>query len=190
MSEFEAAAAILDGILGRGPQGELAPRVRWMALQNLAECLSQVERMEETGSVLAEVDQVGAALDLPETDLLRTRWVRARVEIRKAWQEGIDTFRAVLERLIELGLLYDAALLSLELAEWYASAITGSPTDDEYLAAIRGLAAESGQFFAGQDISPEAAAALVLFQHVASWPAPSAVAFRKIERLLRQAALS
>jgi hypothetical protein len=133
---------------------------------------------------------VEAALDLPETDLVRTQWIRARIEIRRSWPTGIEMLKAVRERFIELGLLYDAALVSLELAEGYAAEITGSYTDAEHLAAIRELAAESGRFFAGQDISPEAAAALVLFQQVASWPVPTVIAFRKIEKLLRQAALS
>jgi hypothetical protein len=190
LNELEVAAEILGGLLQGLTEADLSPRARWMALQNLAECLSQTEQIEESMRVLAEADTVEAALDLPETDLVRTQWIRARIEIRRSWPTGIEMLKAVRERFIELGLLYDAALVSLELAEGYAAEITGSYTDAEHLAAIRELAAESGRFFAGQDISPEAAAALVLFQQVASWPVPTVIAFRKIEKLLRQAALS
>jgi hypothetical protein len=85
-----------------------------------------------------------------------------------AWHAGVDGLDAVRERFIELGLLYDAARASLELAEWHAEEITGTTADAEHLTAIRELAAESATFFAAQDIAPEAVVALVLFQRVAS----------------------
>jgi hypothetical protein len=190
-SEFEAAAALLQTALDlTSSQDEVTLHLRWMALQNLADCLSKMGDFDGAGQVLSQVDEVGGQVAVPETDLLRAQWIRARIEIRADWHAGVDTLKAVRERLIESGLLYDAALASLELAEWHAEAISGSAEDEDHTAAIRGLAAESARFFVGQDISSEALAALVLFQHVASWPAPSAIAFRKIERLFRQAALS
>jgi len=200
MSEFEAAAALLQAALGYKvsslpesvviPEGELSPRTRWIALQNLADCVSKAGDIEEAGRILVEVDELGGPITLPETDLLRTRWVRARIEVRKAWHAGADTLKAVRDRLIELGLVYDAALASLELAEWHAEEITGSEADTEHIAAIRELAAESASFFAGQDVGPEAVAAIALFQYVSSVTVPSASTIRKIERLLRQAAVS
>lgn len=200
MSEFTGAAALAQAALGIRvaslpesaaiPPGELSPRLRWIALQNLAHHLSKAGDFEGAERALAELDALGETLTLPETDLLRTRWVQARIDIRKAWHAGADTLEVVRKRLIELGLVFDAALASLELAEWHAEEIAGAETDEEHLAAIRELATESAEFFAGQDVGPEAVVALVLFQHVASFSVPSASAFRKIEQLLRQAALS
>jgi hypothetical protein len=194
MSEFEAAAALLQATLGSTSEGSqtsgISPRLRWIALQNLADYLSKAGRFEEAGQVLTQLDQVGAELALPEIDHLRAQWVRARVEVRQAWHAGADTLKAVRERLVELGLVYDAAAASLELAEWHAEEIRGIETDAEHLAAIRELAAESADFFAGQDVGPEAVAAIALFQHVSALAVPSVPALRKIERLLRQAAIS
>jgi hypothetical protein len=161
-----------------------------MALQNLADYLSKAGRFDQAGQVLTQLDEVGADLALPEIDRLRAQWVRARVEARRAWHAGADTLKAVRERLLELGLIYDAAVASLELAEWHAEQIRGTETDAEHLTAIRELAAESADFFAGQDVGPEAVAAIALFQHVSTLAVPSVSALRKVERLLRQAAIS
>jgi tetratricopeptide (TPR) repeat protein len=200
MSEFEAAAALLQAALSRKipslpesmatPARELSPRTRWIALQNLADCLSLAGDLEEAERILAEVEELGGTIPLPETDRLRTRWVRARIEVQKAWHSGADTLKAVRDRLVELGLVYDAALASLELAAWHAEEITGSGSETEHVTAIRELAAESALFFAGQDVGPEAVAAIALFQYVSSVTVPSATIIRKIERLLRQASVS
>jgi tetratricopeptide (TPR) repeat protein len=200
MSEFAGAAALAQAALGIRvpslpesaviPPGELSPRFRWIALQNLAHHLSKAGDLEGAERVLAELDALGKALTLPETDLLRTRWVRARIDVRKAWHAGADTLRVVRERFLELGLIFDAALASLELAEWHAEEIRGAETDEEHLAAIRELAMESAAFFAGQDVGPEAIAAIALFGYVSSVTTPTASTIRKIERLLRQAAIS
>jgi hypothetical protein len=200
MSEFTGAAALAQAALGIRvpslpesaviPPGELSPRFRWIALQNLAHHLSKAGDLEGAERVLADLDALGTTLTLPETDLLRTRWVRARIDVRKAWHAGADTLRAVRERLLELGLIFDAALASLELAEWHAEEITGAEPDEEHLAAIRELAMESAAFFAGQDVGPEAIAAIALFGYVSSVTTPTASTIRKIERLLRQAATS
>lgn len=200
LGDFDAASAFLRSALGFRvsllpehaviPEGTLSPHVRFIALQNLADSLSKSGELGEAEHLLTEVEGLGGVLGLLESDRLRTRWVRARIEVRKAWHAGVDSLNAVREGFIQIGLLYDAALASLELAEWHAEEITGTEADTEHLTTIRELAAESAAFFAGQDIAPEAVVALVLFQHVASLSAPSAAAFRKIERLLRQAALS
>jgi hypothetical protein len=91
---------------------------------------------------------------------------------------------------VELGLIYDAALASLELAQWHAQELRGTATDVQHVEAIRELAGESAAFFRGQDIGPEAIAALALFQHVSSVAVPTPEVLRKIERMLRQAAVS
>jgi hypothetical protein len=103
---------------------------------------------------------------------------------------GVEILGAVRERLLELGLVYDAALARLEMAEWHAEQIKGSEADPDHLAAIRELATESAAFFAGQDVGPESIAAIALFQHVSSVAVPTASTLRKIGRLLRQAAAS
>jgi hypothetical protein len=200
MDELEAAAALLQTVLSpRSPEsvhaqaippGELPPQLRFITLQNLAGHLSRAGRLDEAARWLAEADELRATLALPEIDLLRVQWVRSRIEVRKAWHAGVDTLGAVRERLLELGLIYDAALASLEMAEWHAEQISGSETDLEHLAAIRELATESAAFFTGQDVGPEAIAAIALFQHVSSVAAPAASTLRKIGRLLRQAAVS
>lgn len=59
----------------------------------------------------------------------------------------------------------------------------------QHVEAIRELAAESAAFFTGQDVGPEAVAALALFQHVSTVAVPTLEVLRKIERLLRQAAV-
>jgi hypothetical protein len=198
LSELEAAAALLRATLGRTsqassaikamPRGDLSPRLRYMALENLADCLSKAGELEEAAGALAEADEVGKSLDHPEVDLLRTRWIRSRLEVRRSWHAGVDALRAVRQRFVDLGLIYDAALASLGLAQWHAQEIRGAESDAQHIEAIRELAAESAAFFAGQDVGPEAVAALALFQHVSAVAVPTLGVLRKIERLLRQAA--
>ncbi|HSN87742.1 MAG TPA: hypothetical protein VL025_13355, partial [Thermoanaerobaculia bacterium] len=200
MGELEEAAALLRTVLTPRtplsthlptmPPGGLPPRLRFITLQNLAGHLSRAGHLDEAASWLTEADELGATLALPEIDLLRVQWVRSRIEVRKSWHAGVDTLGAVRERLLELGLVYDAALASLEIAEWHAEQIKGDEADPEHVAAIRELATESAAFFAGQDVGPEAIAALALFQHVSSVSIPTASILRKIGRLLRQTAMS
>lgn len=194
LSEFPAAAEQLRRAL-EVTQDAVSGRVRWIALQNLADCLSKAGNLEEAGSLLPEVDALGADVGLPETDRLRTAWVAARVRLPEDWSEAVEHLRLVRQRLIDLGLLYDAALASLELAVWHAEEIAAASSlpdhavNPEHLAAIRQLAAESAQFFVGADITPEALAALALFHYVSLAAVPSPSTLRKVEQLLRQATL-
>lgn len=194
LSEFPAAATQLRRAL-EGPQDAVSNRVRWIALQNLADCLSKAGDLEEAGSLLPEVEALGDSVGLPETDRLRTAWVAARVRLPADWSEAVEHLRLVRQRLIDLGLLYDAALASLELALWHAEEIAtgqglpGHAVNPEHLAAIRQLAAESAQFFVGADITPEALAALALFQYVSLSAVPTPSTLRKVEQLLRRATL-
>jgi tetratricopeptide (TPR) repeat protein len=198
LDELDAAVAVLRTTLKSAPPaesagksappGELSPRLRYIALQNLADCLSKAGQLEAAAGVLDEADEVGSSLEHPEIDLLRAQWIRARLERGQSWLTGVDTLRAVRQRFLELELVFDAALASLELAQWHAAEIRGGEADDEHVEAIRVLAAESAAFFAGQDVGPEAVAALALFQHVSTVSVPSLAVLRKIERLLRQAA--
>jgi hypothetical protein len=200
LNEWDAASALLWATLGRKtqtsssfnamPPGDLPPRLRYMALENLADCLSKAGKLDEAAEVLTEADKVGKPLDHPEVDLLRTQWIRSRLEVREAWHAGVDALRAVRQRFVELGLIYDAALVSLELAQWHAQEIRGADSDVQHIEAIRELAAQSAAFFAGQDVGPEALAALALFQHVSTVAVPTPEALRKVERLFRQAAVS
>jgi tetratricopeptide (TPR) repeat protein len=199
MGELEAAVGLLRATLGRAtpgvssilvmPAGDLPSRLRYVALQNLADFLSKAGEIEEGTRVLAEADEVGQPLDHPELDLLRAQWVRSRLELGKSWHAAVGTLGAVRQRLLDLGLLHDAALASLELAQWHAEEIRGTDLDLEPVDAIRELAAESATFSAGQDVGPEAVAAIALFQHVSTFAVPTPAVLRKIERLLRQAAL-
>jgi tetratricopeptide (TPR) repeat protein len=203
LGELDAAASFLRSALGTPapiisgrsviPAGKLSPAVRWNVLQNLADCLSKAGALDEAASVLPEVEELGLAIGLPETEQLRIAWIRARVRLPEDWADALETLRAVRSRFIELGFLFDAALASLELAAWHAEELVervelpDEAVGADHIRAIRELASESARFFVGADVTPEAIAAIALFQYVSSVATPEPAVIRKIEQLLRQA---
>jgi tetratricopeptide (TPR) repeat protein len=195
MSEFKAAAHELRRALDVVESSGLSSKLRWNAVKNLAECLTKSGHLSEAGILMVEVEKLETDISLSETDRLRTAWIVARVRRPDEWSEAREQLAFVRQHFIDLGLLYDAALASLELAEWHAeelaaaTAILGDVASSRHLAAIRELAMESLQFFVGADVTPEALAAIALFQYVSMTAEPSPAAFRKVERLLRQASL-
>lgn len=96
--------------------GESDPRIRLCLAQNRLDYLSKAERYMEAKLALSDVEKLAQELGTG-LDALRLRWTEARIARGLGDTDGaIASLREIHERLVETELLYDAALLALELA--------------------------------------------------------------------------
>lgn len=154
---LEDAVEILQDVLQRAEQRELDRDVYAAALHNLAYNLVELGRGTEARALFPEVrdlmESQGNALTL-----VRLHWLEAlicRAEGKAGRAE--DLYRKAHRRFIELGIAYDAALVSLELAVLYLE--TGRTAE------VKELAAEMLPIFRSRQIHREAAVAgLVLVE--------------------------
>ena len=136
MGDLEMAIEVLGAARAEAGEGEGDPRVRLCLEQNRLDYLSKAERYMEAKLALADVAALGRELGT-ELDALRLRWTEARIARGLGDTEGaIALLKEIHKHLVAEGLLYDSALLSLELAlifkesrrpaetrEWVASAL-------------------------------------------------------------------
>lgn len=111
------------GILGEARSlsvGESDGRIRLCLEQNYLDYLTKVGRFVEAAVAAPEVATLLGKLDSP-IDAIRFRWTEARIAKGLGRStEALDALLAVRREFAELGLGYDAALSSLELALMYA----------------------------------------------------------------------
>jgi len=112
-----------------------APRLRLDHGFNLAVCLGLAGRHAEAETCLAALTRL-AATDGTETDRLRVRWLAARAAAGCGQTaKALTAFAGVRKALARHGLIYDAALATLE-----AAALQGDLSTAEAKAAVRELA--------------------------------------------------
>jgi tetratricopeptide (TPR) repeat protein len=159
------------------PDGE--PRTFLAARHNLISALCEVGRPREAFALLFHT----RPLYLKQGDrlnLLRLRWLEGTVALGlQRHEQAAVAFREVREAFLELGLDYDAALASLDLAEVYAA--QGRTAD------VRRLADEMLEVFRSRNIHREALGALSVLQQAARMEQAGIVLVREIGSFLRKA---
>jgi tetratricopeptide (TPR) repeat protein len=134
------------------------PRSVLAATQCLAYCLHTI------GYDIAAAQLVHEAAAVVErhgdrVTLLRLRWLGARIQIALG-HDGEAQLKQVRDGLLERGLVYDAALVCLDLATGYARC--------QRLPDLRHLAQEMFPIFTSREIHREALAALILLRDTLS----------------------
>lgn len=113
-------------------------------------------------------------------NLLRLRWLEGQVAHGLHRLEQAETaFREVRAAFVELGLEYDAALVSLDLAAVFAQ--QGRATE------MRRLAEEMLTFFESRQILPEAMAAFLVFCNAARMEQAGLALVQEVAAFLKQA---
>jgi tetratricopeptide (TPR) repeat protein len=144
----EAAAAV-----GAGAR----PRLRLCIRHNLAFLLTHAGRYSEAAALLPEVRRLAQDLGSP-LDLVRLRWVEGRIAVGTTGSAAAEAlFREVQREFFERRMGYDAALVSLDLAALYAQ--------EGRAAELKALAVEILPVFESREVTREATAALLMFQH-------------------------
>jgi tetratricopeptide (TPR) repeat protein len=139
---------------------EAEPRLGLAARHNLIVGLTDSGRTQEALALLEESRPLYERIGDP-LGLVRMRWVEGRIALCLGDLAGAE---ALLVRsgkiLVEHGQAYDAALLSLDLAQVYARQARSSE--------MRALAAEMLPIFQSREIRREALSALLVFQKAAA----------------------
>jgi len=145
---------------------------------NLLWNLTTVEEYEEAKLMLPELSELFRELGNP-LDLLRLRWAEGRVAAGLGQtDEAIQIFQGLQQSFAELGIAYDAALVTLELTALHAQ--KGSAGD------VKRLSLEMAEIFQAQDVPREALAALLFFQKAAERELASAKLAREIGAFLEK----
>jgi tetratricopeptide (TPR) repeat protein len=156
--ETEGAIALL-GEAARGIDGRERPRLLLCARHNLAFLLTAAERWAEAAALLPEVRRLSEELGNP-LDRVRLLWMEGRIALGRGEREGAEaTFREVQREFFDRRMGYDAALVALDLAILYSG--------EGRTAELKGLASEILPVFESREVSREAMAALLMFQHAA-----------------------
>jgi len=139
--------------------GTREPRLLVMSQCNLVGCLHDGGHSAEAAVLVPEAKALIAQVGT-RSDLLRLSWIEAKISVAlRGWAAAEQAFRWIREELIQDGLAFDAALVSLDLAALY---IRQGKT-----AEARSLAAEMLPVFKSRDVHREALAALIVFQRTA-----------------------
>jgi tetratricopeptide (TPR) repeat protein len=157
---------------------EEEPRIFLAARHNLISALCESGRPREAFALLFHT----RPLYLKQGDrmnLLRLRWLEGAVSRGlQRYEQAAVAFREVREAFLELGLDYDAAVASLDLAEIYA---TQGRTAD-----VRLLVDEMLDVFRSRNIHREAMAALSVLQKAARTERAELVLVREVGSFFRQ----
>lgn len=158
VGQLEEAAAILFGVKDAAPV-DLEPKLLFHIWHNLADTLSKLGRFEEAATFLPEARrhcrQGGG-----ELNRIRLSWTEARIVAgRGAAEEGMALLSRVRGEFAAREMAYDAALVSLELAVFYA--------EEGRLDQVKTLARHMAPIFQAQEVHREAVAALTLFRQAA-----------------------
>jgi tetratricopeptide (TPR) repeat protein len=155
------------------------PRIYLAARHNLISALCDSGRPREAFAMLFHT----RPLYLKQADrlnLLRLRWLEGAVARGlQRFEQAVVAFREVREAFLDLGLDYDAALASLDLAEVYAS--QGRNAD------VRRLADEMLEVFRSRNIHREALSALSFLQGAASTKRAELALVREVGSFFRKA---
>jgi tetratricopeptide (TPR) repeat protein len=142
-------------------------RLRLSIRFNTVANLWRLERCDEAAAGLAEVRALALLLNR-RMDLLRVRWLEARIKVAQGFPEaGIEILRDVSRAFAALNIPYDSALASQELSVLLLEA----GRTEEALA----LAREIAPILAAQGVEREALANYKIFRHAAERQAVSRI---------------
>lgn len=147
--------------------------------QNLLDNLTKADRFDEAAMLLPELILLGESHG-GELDRIRLRWTEARIaagggEIARA----IELLEEVKGAFEVRQVVYDAALVALELATLYA--------ESGRLEEAKRLALQITPLFAAADVGREALGALALFDHATRSEELTAAHLRQLARSLARA---
>jgi tetratricopeptide (TPR) repeat protein len=135
------------------------PRLLVGTQSNLILCLHESGRSAEAAALVEDARRLVMELG-KRSDLLRIDWVGGQVAAATGREEEAETlFLAVRDEFIADDLVFDAALISLDLAALYAR--QGRTAD------VKRLAAEILPIFQSREVHREALAALIAFEQAA-----------------------
>lgn len=163
----------------RGPGLECEARLFFLVRINLARALAETANFEEALTILDEDEEPHRRLG-DSLMQLRYPWIRGRIAAaRREYPEAEAHFVRVRDGFVAAGMGFDAALVSLDLAEVYLRAGRNRET--------KRLAEEMVPIFAAQDIHQEALAALRVFTEAAQREALSLALVRDLRGYLAEA---
>jgi tetratricopeptide (TPR) repeat protein len=158
---------------------EEEPRMFLAARHNLISALCESGRPREAFALLFHTRPL-YLMQGDRLNLLRLRWLEGTVSRGlQRYEQAAVAFREVREAFLDLGLDYDAALASLDLAEVYA---TQGRTSD-----VRRLTDEMLEVFRSRNIHREAMGALSILQKAASTERAELLLVREVGSFFRQA---
>lgn len=155
------------------------PRL-WLCLRhNLLDYQSKVGRFQEAEALLPEVRPLSEKHG-KELDQVRLQWAEGRIATGLGrTQEGIEHLTKVRGEFVTRKIWYDAALVTLELAEVFLS--------QGQAAMAKTLAIHLRPIFQAQGVHPEAMKALTLFARAAEQERATAEMVRGVVTYLRKA---
>lgn len=152
-----AAASYRESLALLDEQEE--PRLRFACCKNLLLCLTEAGRGAEAAALLPETRTLAEAVADP-LDLVRLRWAEGRIAAALGRADEAEAaFRATQDELLAARLPWDAALVTLDLAELLLRHGRAAET--------RELAEQTLPIFQALHVHREALAALVVFQRAA-----------------------
>jgi tetratricopeptide (TPR) repeat protein len=156
------------------------PRLLLCLRHNVVWSLATLGRHEEALELLPEVAALSREIGGNALDLARLRWAEGRITAGLGEADRAEeAFREVRRALVEQGIGYDAALVSLELAALYAR--------QGRAAEMKELAGEMLPIFQAADVHREALAALAVFQQAAAREAATLELVEKVAAFLGRA---
>ncbi len=168
---FRTSLFLIDGL--REPRLVLANQY------NLICCLHDAGQNAEAASLIVDarrlIEQMGR-----RSDLLRLRWTEGKIAAARGRLKTAETILGeVREAFVESTLLFDAALVSLDLATVYLRQHRAEET--------KRLAAEMIPVFRAREVHREILAALIVFQQAAEMEQLTVGRIEEIAARLRQA---
>jgi transcriptional regulator with XRE-family HTH domain len=158
MGDLEEAVALLEQAKGTVSPKEEA-RILFPIWQNLAHTLSKLERFEDAAALLPEA-RAHLLKAGGELNRVRLMWTEGRVTVGLGnVEEGIALLARVRGEYASRNMVYDVALVSLEIAILYA----GQGRTEQ----VKTLARHMTPIFQAHAIHREALAALTLFRQAA-----------------------
>jgi tetratricopeptide (TPR) repeat protein len=155
------------------------PRLLWILRLNSALLLCHLERFTEAEALVPGVRALTAQLD-NRLDALRLRWLEGRVAAGLGRTgEAVEALSQVRAGFAELGIAYDAALATLELAVVYLE--QGRTRE------VKALARQMAPIFKAQGVHRGALAALKLFCQAAEEEAATVELARRVVKFFYRA---
>ena len=158
LGRYDEAAVTTRAALSKAVEGgdsQLCLR----AFHNLVLIKAEAGELEGAAALLVRLAPLYKAAEDPLLNL-RAEWVAGRLGAHwQEWRGAAERFEVVRQGFVDLGLAYDASLVSLELAIAYLH--------QGRAAKVKALAQEMYPVFIAQEIPREASAALLLFVEAA-----------------------
>jgi tetratricopeptide (TPR) repeat protein len=173
----EAAIRYLtEGIRKLDPASD--PRLLVAAHHNLTLYLTESGRYQEALQLLETARPLYHRVG-DQMSLIRLRWLEGKIAVALGqYMEAEELLKGVRKELVERELGFDAALLSLDLADVY--------TRQGRSAELRRLAAEMIPIFRSRDIHRETLAALLAFQKAAEMESVTVGLIREVSGYLKE----